>query len=176
MGDKKKRRDTNKACNSDTDDDDWTQVNNKAKNKANEHVCRALEKPGGKKDGRKTNRKPEALRENGTQEFNQTSNRKPTFANLKPQAAALRHGKKAHQKKLCRYNVCIEQDRDFNVVCKLLGDKGCHMKTIAENTGAKLRIRGRGSGYREGPDQIEASNDPLMICISADSLEGFSMA
>lgn len=50
------------------------------------------------------------------------------------------------------------------------------MKTIAENTGAKLRIRGRGSGYLEGPAQTEASDEPLMLCISAESREGFEAA
>merc|ERR1712093_340721 len=76
----------------------------------------------------------------------------------------------------CRYNVGIEQDRAFNVVRKLLGDRGSHMKYIAENTSAKLRIRGRGSGFLEGPDNREASDEPLMICISATSQEGFKTA
>merc|ERR1712093_765569 len=76
----------------------------------------------------------------------------------------------------CRYHVGIEQDRAFNVVRKLLGDRGSHMKTIAENTGAKLRVRGRGSGFLEGPDKVEASDEPLMVCVSAMSHEGFEMA
>merc|ERR1712072_1313084 len=84
--------------------------------------------------------------------------------------------RKGLQKLLCRYNVCIEQDRAFNVVRKLLGDRGSHMKSIAENSGAKLRIRGRGSGFLEGPDQKEASDEPLMLCISATSPEGFQRA
>jgi len=46
------------------------------------------------------------------------------------------------------------------------------MKSIAENTGSKLRIRGRGSGFLEGPDQKEASNEPLMLCICASTREG----
>jgi len=105
------------------------------------------------------------------------------LSNLKPQTSAfglqasgsgLR--RKPLQKLLCRYNVCIEQDRAFNVVRKLLGDRGSHMKQIAENTGAKLRIRGRGSGFLEGPDQTEASDEPLMLCISASSREGFENA
>jgi hypothetical protein len=68
--------------------------------------------------------------------------------------------------------VGIEQERSFNVVRKLLGDHGAHMKAIAENTGAKLRIRGRGSGFKEGPDNTEA-DEPLMICVSATSSNGF---
>merc|ERR1711977_615965 len=117
-------------------------------------------------------------------------NPKSQLSNLKPQISALRpqgsgpttqkgqgkgQGRKAAEKLLCRYNVCIEQDRAFNVVRKLLGDRGSHMKSIAEGTGAKLRIRGRGSGFLEGPQQVEA-DEPLMICISAESCEGFKMA
>merc|ERR1711998_734110 len=56
------------------------------------------------------------------------------------------------------------------------GGKPSHMKTIADNTGAKFRIRGRGSGYLEGPAQTEASDEPLMLCISAESREGFEAA
>merc|ERR1712224_1015292 len=81
-------------------------------------------------------------------------------------------GRNAPLKFLCRYIVGIEQNRSFNVVRKLLGDHGAHMKAIAENTGAKLRIRGRGSGFKEGPDNVEA-NEPLMICVSATSSEMF---
>lgn len=79
------------------------------------------------------------------------------------------------QKFLCRYLVGIEQNRSFNVVRKLLGDHGSHMKAIAESTGAKLRIRGRGSGFKEGPENVEA-DEPLMICVSATSSEGFDDA
>merc|ERR1711988_1074433 len=80
------------------------------------------------------------------------------------------------QKFLCRYNVGIEQDRAFNVVRKLLGDRGSHMKEIAESSGAKLRIRGRGSGFLEGAEKREASDEPLMLCISATSASGFATA
>lgn len=81
-------------------------------------------------------------------------------------------GRSAPQKFLCRYIVGIEQNRSFNVVRKLLGDHGAHMKAIAENTGAKLRIRGRGSGFKEGPENVEA-DEPLMICVSATSSNSF---
>lgn len=40
------------------------------------------------------------------------------------------------------------------------------MKEIAQGTGAKLRLRGRGSKFLEGPEQQESS-DPLMLCVSA---------
>jgi len=110
----------------------------------------------------------------------QVSNRKPQTSSLEPQASGPKsqsgQGRKSPGKLTCRYHVCIEQDRAFNVVRKLLGDRGSHMKTIAENTGAKLRIRGRGSGFLEGPDKVEASDEPLMLCVSAMSSEAFKMA
>merc|ERR1711907_345520 len=110
----------------------------------------------------------------------QNPNSKQPLSNNKSQTSMVRRQagqtRRNPQKMLCRYNVGIEQDRSFNVLRKLLGERGSHMKTIAENTGAKLRIRGRGSGYLEGPAQTEASDEPLMLCISAESREGFNNA
>lgn len=60
----------------------------------------------------------------------------------------------------------IEEGPEFQVKRKLLGPHGQHMKSIAEKSGAKLRLRGRGSGFLEGPEQQESS-DPLMLCVSA---------
>jgi len=84
-------------------------------------------------------------------------------------------GRNTPQKFLCRYIVGIDQERSFNVVRKLLGDHGANMKAIAENSDAKLRIRGRGSGFKEGPNNVEA-DEPLMLCISATSHKGFENA
>jgi len=50
----------------------------------------------------------------------------------------------------------------------ILGPHGQHMKLIAEKTGVKLRLRGRGSGFLEGIEQKEADED-LMLCLSAPS-------
>ncbi len=61
--------------------------------------------------------------------------------------------------------------------------KGQNMKNIINNCSAcyqnfeiidnvdkqdivKLRLRGQGSGYKEGPDKIE-SNEPLHLCVSS---------
>jgi len=66
----------------------------------------------------------------------------------------------------CQYIVGIEEDAEFGVVRRLLGSHGKHVKEIAEKTGAKLRLRGRGSKFLEGPEQRESS-DPLMLCVSA---------
>jgi hypothetical protein len=49
------------------------------------------------------------------------------------------------------------------------------MKAIAEATGAKLRLRGRGSKFLEGPEQRE-SEDPLMLCVSVPDLKAYDDA
>ncbi|CAK0892224.1 unnamed protein product [Prorocentrum cordatum] len=48
-----------------------------------------------------------------------------------------------------------------------IGHRGCNMRRISVATGAKLRIRGRGSGFLEGKDQQEAPV-PLMVAVTAD--------
>lgn len=75
-----------------------------------------------------------------------------------------------------RFDVLIENDEEFQVARKIIGAKGINMKTIIEkcckgfNGPAhdiiKLRLRGRGSGFKEGPEKIESS-DRLHICISS---------
>ena len=39
----------------------------------------------------------------------------------------------------------------------------------------KLRLRGIGSGYKEGPDNKE-SNEPLHLCVSAKNMEVYKSA
>ena len=57
----------------------------------------------------------------------------------------------------------IENDKNFQVAKKIIGSGGCNMKRIIENTIRnrgkdllKLRLRGIGSGYKEGPDHKES--------------------
>mmetsp|Transcript_43661 Transcript_43661/g.50218 ORF Transcript_43661/g.50218 Transcript_43661/m.50218 type:complete len:496 (-) Transcript_43661:62-1549(-) len=80
----------------------------------------------------------------------------------------------------CKFPIQIENDIEFQVTRKVIGAKGCNMKKIIELAlreaeGAdmknahkfiKLRLRGKGSGHREGPGSIE-SDDPLHLCISS---------
>jgi len=66
----------------------------------------------------------------------------------------------------CQFLVGIEEEPTFQVKRRLLGPHGQHMKAIAEASGVKLRLRGRGSGFLEGVEQ-EESVDPLMLCVSA---------
>jgi len=83
----------------------------------------------------------------------------------------------AVKKYQCQYTVGIEEERNFRVVRKLLGPHGQHVKAIAEASGTKLRLRGKGSGFLEGPEKAESS-DPLMLCISTQpgDLEGYEIA
>lgn len=84
-------------------------------------------------------------------------------------------------KYLCRLKVGIpatgEGDRrvGFGVIKRLFGPKGENMKHIAELTRAKLRLRGKGSGFLEG-EHLEESTDPLMLCVSANDHQGYSLA
>lgn len=76
----------------------------------------------------------------------------------------------------CRILIGIEQESDFQVVGRLIGPKGANMKNIVEKVpDAKIRIRGRGSRFLEGPQQVE-STDPLMICVTASRSESFETA
>ena len=81
--------------------------------------------------------------------------------------------------KIC--NMIIPNDQDFQVVRRLIGSKGCNMKKIVDScksgdqSNVKLRLRGRGSGYKEGPQNRE-SEDPLHLCISAKNQESLATA
>jgi hypothetical protein len=89
----------------------------------------------------------------------------------------------------CKYEIQIENDRDFQVARKIIGPKGCNMKKIIEicqnyvknpsliyqNDFLKLRLRGKGSGFKEGPDQRE-SEEPMHLCVSSKYLEVYNMA
>ena len=86
----------------------------------------------------------------------------------------------------CKYEILIPNDKDFQIARRLIGSKGCHMKKIIDeckliekndnnNDIVKLRLRGKGSGYKEGPQNKE-SDEPLHLCISAKNQEGMKKA
>ena len=92
---------------------------------------------------------------------------------------------KSNIKYTCKYEILIQNDKDFQIARRLIGSKGCNMKNIIEecklidknnsnlnniNDIIKLRLRGKGSGYKEGPQNKE-SDDPLHLCISAKNKE-----
>ncbi|CAK0867519.1 unnamed protein product [Prorocentrum cordatum] len=79
-------------------------------------------------------------------------------------------------KRQCQFTIGIEEEPKFRVVRRLIGEHGKHVKRIAEASGgAKLRLRGRGSGFLEGPEQ-EESGDPLMMCVSAPDERSYAIA
>lgn len=65
----------------------------------------------------------------------------------------------------CQFSMQIEEEPKFRVCRRLLGPAGANVKAIAADTDAKLRLRGVGSKFLEGPKNQE-SPDPLMLCVS----------
>lgn len=82
---------------------------------------------------------------------------------------------KGVRKYTCRFLIGISNDKDFQVVRRIIGAKGAHMKKIVKATEAKLRLRGEGSGYFEGAGQKE-STEPLQLCVSCTSADGYRNA
>lgn len=75
----------------------------------------------------------------------------------------------------CRFEIGMENDKDFQVARRIIGQKGINMKEIVARTDAKLRLRGRGSGYLEGLGRQE-SPEPLHLCVSCTSRRGYAEA
>jgi hypothetical protein len=86
----------------------------------------------------------------------------------------------------CKFEIQIENDNEFQVARRLIGAKGCNMKKIVElcsrgrdgkmvPDAVKLRLRGRGSGYKEGPYNRE-SDEPLHLCISSKYQDKYKRA
>lgn len=104
---------------------------------------------------------------------NSYSSLRPETSSIKPQTCV---AAKTPQKLLCSYYVGIEQDKAFNVVRRLRGEKGGCLKAIAKKTGAQVHVRGRGSGFLEALSQLEGEPEPLTVCITAFSRAGLDMA
>jgi len=85
----------------------------------------------------------------------------------------------------CRFDIQIENDKEFQVARRLIGSKGSNMKKIVDQCSKgctypvqdviKLRLRGRGSGFKEGPNQQE-SDEPLHLCISSRFRDKYTKA
>ena len=76
----------------------------------------------------------------------------------------------------CRFVIGGEQmAREFPIVGRIIGPQGAHMKSIHEKTGAKLRLRGRRSNFREGPENKE-SEEPMHLCVSSNDEVAFRRA
>ncbi|EER18234.1 hypothetical protein Pmar_PMAR005139 [Perkinsus marinus ATCC 50983] len=79
------------------------------------------------------------------------------------------------RKYTCRFEIGIENDREFHVARRLIGQKGANMKRIVKLSNAKLRLRGQGSGFLEGTAK-EESHEPLHMCVSCKDPEGYRIA
>jgi len=75
----------------------------------------------------------------------------------------------------CRFDVGIQNERIFQVARRIIGSKGANMKKIFKDTGAKLRLRGQGSGFLEGTSQQE-SPEALHLCVSAKKIDEYQLA
>jgi hypothetical protein len=88
------------------------------------------------------------------------------------------------QKFTCKFLVQIENERKFQVARRIIGRNGCHMKAIIDLCQdssrfdcevVKLRLRGKGSGFKEGFHQRE-SQEPLNLCVSSRFRDKFQLA
>ena len=84
----------------------------------------------------------------------------------------------------CKYRILIPNDKDFQIARRLIGSKGYNMKKIVNECcknsnnnkdNVKLRLRGKGSGFKEGIENKE-SDEPLHLCISAKNQEEMNKA
>lgn len=94
---------------------------------------------------------------------------------LSPSTAATNDHRSNVRKYTCRFDIGIENEKEFQVARRIIGQKGCNMKKIVDVSGAKLRLRGKGSGYLEGPSKAE-SPEPLHLCVSCTSQAGYNAA
>ena len=78
----------------------------------------------------------------------------------------------------CRFDIPLEIEREFYVSKRIIGQKGINMKRIVSSLpsldSAKLRLRGRGSGFLEGPLKQE-SNESLHLCVSCKDGESYAI-
>eukprot|EP00435_Cladocopium_sp_Y103_P006014 s2930_g1.t3 len=77
----------------------------------------------------------------------------------------------------CRFFIGIDNDNKFKVARRIIGGNGSNMKEIVRKSGdvAKLRLRGKGSGFAER-DTGEESKEPLQLCISCPTHRGYDIA
>ncbi|CAD7971866.1 unnamed protein product [Amoebophrya sp. A25] len=80
-----------------------------------------------------------------------------------------------NRKYTCRIDIGLQNEENFCVAKKLIGIKGANMKLIVQETGAKLRLRGKDSGYLEGSNN-EESQEPLHLCVSCTDYQGYQVA
>ena len=103
-------------------------------------------------------------------------NKNNQMRNIKSNSSA-NNDEKNFNKYTCKYEILIANDKDYQIARKIIGSQGCNMKNIVnqcksgnDSENIKLRLRGKGSGYKEGPENKE-SDEQLHLCISAKNPE-----
>ncbi len=106
---------------------------------------------------------------------NNTNNNKNTSLDFKTNST-----RDYQFKYVVRYIVQIENEKNFPVTKMIIGNNGMLLRNILyENCikygdyTTKIRLRGKGSGYKEGPKN-EESKDPMELCISSLNLMSFT--
>ena len=83
------------------------------------------------------------------------------------------NNEKGNIKYICKFYLQIESDKDFQVIKRVIGAKGCNLKRIIDYCSKgpggiyipdaiKLKLKGVGSGYREKDGD---KNEPLNLCV-----------
>eukprot|EP00930_Biecheleria_cincta_P005582 TRINITY_DN10650_c0_g1_i4.p1 TRINITY_DN10650_c0_g1~~TRINITY_DN10650_c0_g1_i4.p1 ORF type:complete len:687 (-),score=133.51 TRINITY_DN10650_c0_g1_i4:93-2153(-) len=83
-------------------------------------------------------------------------------------ALSKRKCKSKGQKRLCCSILLHMTAPGFDLVPRIIGKSGCNTRSIADATGCKLRVRGRGSGHLEWSTGQEAPV-ALMLVVTAES-------
>jgi len=83
----------------------------------------------------------------------------------------------ANRKFTCKVEFDIENDKEFRVSSKVIAVARRIWQELPhfQQRGGKTRLRGKGSGFLEGPDQKEA-DEPLHLCISCREHNSFEEA
>ena len=86
----------------------------------------------------------------------------------------------------CKFFIQIENDAEFQVCKRIIGAEGINIKRIVDFTSkgvngnyiqdsVKIRLRGKGSGYKEGPYNRE-SEEMLNLCVSSKYVDKYRKA
>jgi hypothetical protein len=85
-----------------------------------------------------------------------------------------------------KFEIQIDNEEDFKVGRRIIGQKGANMKKVLDicnqkyitqtkKPDIKLRLRGKGSKFKEGPYKKESS-EPLHLCVISKHIEKFNLA
>ncbi|KAJ2752999.1 hypothetical protein H4S06_003826, partial [Coemansia sp. BCRC 34490] len=95
--------------------------------------------------------------------------------NARENYSGYRSGASSAQRLHDKLYIEVVSERGFNVRAKLIGTSGENMKFIQNTTGARVQVRGRGSGHSDhapGPDAFE----PMHLFITAQNEDSLKQA